>query len=251
MPTSRPATAERAPHAILDASSRSHKAQKIAAILARRLQLRGKRILDIGAGSGHIAVYFAALVGPEGEVVAVDRNTPLQTDGITFVRVNGETLPFSASDFDIVITNHVIEHVGPRDAQLRHLQEIARVLKPGGLVYLAVPNRWQVMEHHFGLPLLSWLPLPLASLYVRLTRRGSHYDCTPLSRRALRELFRDAGLSAQDVTLEALRLMAKDEMTGPKGWILARLPSAILRPLMIFIPTHVAIGSPIKDTAAP
>jgi len=251
MQTSDPAQAKRAPHAILDASSRNHKAQKIAAILARRLDLRGKRILDIGAGSGHIAGYFAAQVGPEGEVVAVDRVTPLRTDGITFVRVSGETLPFSASDFDIVITNHVIEHVGLRDAQLRHLQEIARVLKPGGLVYLAVPNRWQVMEHHFRLPLLSWLPLPLASAYVRLTRRGSHYDCTPLSRRALLGLFREAGLSAQDVTLEALRLMARDEMTGPKGWILARLPSALLRPLMTFIPTHVFTGTPIKGAAGP
>jgi 2-polyprenyl-3-methyl-5-hydroxy-6-metoxy-1,4-benzoquinol methylase len=238
MQTSDPAQAKRAPHAILDASSRNHKAQKIAAILARRLDLRGKRILDIGAGSGHIAGYFAAQVGPEGEVLAVDR-------------VSGETLPFSDSGFDIVITNHVIEHVGLRDAQLRHLQEIARVLKPGGLVYLAVPNRWQVMEHHFRLPLLSWLPLPLASAYVRLTRRGSHYDCTPLSRRALLGLFREAGLSAQDVTLEALRLMARDEMTGPKGWILARLPSALLRPLMTFIPTHVFTGTPIKGAAGP
>lgn len=251
MQTSDPAQAKRAPHAILDASSRNHKAQKIAAILSRRLDMRGKRILDIGAGSGHIARYLASQVGPEGEVVAVDQIKPLQTDGISFVRISGEILPFSGSDFDVVITNHVIEHVGLRDAQLRHLQEIARVLKPGGMVYLAVPNRWQVMEHHFGVPLLSWLPLPLASYYVRLTGRGSHYDCTPLSRRALLGLFREAGLSAQDVTLEALRLMARDEMTGPKGWILARLPSAFLRPFMTFIPTHVVTGTPIKGATAP
>ncbi len=231
-----------APHAILDAESRTKKAHKITSILTKRVELNGRRVLDIGAGSGHIAGHFVAEVGPEGEVVAVDRHNQLQVGGFTFVAVTDEILPFTDASFDIVITNHVIEHVGTRRAQLRHLQEIARVLKPGGLVYLAVPNRWQLMERHFRLPMLSWLPLPLASFYVRMTGRGSHYDCTPLSKGALRRLFHEAQVPHEDVTLEAMRLLAQDEMSGMMGRILARMPDMILYPLLALIPTHVVIG---------
>ena len=242
MQASDPERAALAPHAILDAASRTRKAQKIAAILGKRVDLTGRRVLDIGAGSGHIAGHFVTAVGPIGEVVAINRHNQLQVDGLNFLTVNDETLPFADSSFDIVLTNHVIEHVGQRRAQLRHLQEIARVLKPSGLVYLAVPNRWQLMEHHFKLPLLSWLPLPLASLYVRLTGRGRHYDCTPLSRRALRSLFQEARIPHEDVTLEALRLLARDEMSGITRRILVTVPNVMLYPILPFIPTHVAIG---------
>src|SRR3546814_17958343 len=74
------------------------------------------------------------------------------------------------------LSNHVIEHVGNADAQRHHLDEIRRVLAPDGVVYFAAPNRWRLVEPHFRLPFLSWLPNPASDRYVRVMGRGSHYD---------------------------------------------------------------------------
>jgi SAM-dependent methyltransferase len=39
------------------------------------------------------------------------------------------------------------------------LDEVWRVLKPGGLAYLACPNRYSLVEPHYRLPFLSWFPV--------------------------------------------------------------------------------------------
>lgn len=59
------------------------------------------------------------------------------------------------------------------------LSELARVLRPSGIGYLAVPSRWMLVEPHYRLPFLSWMPQRAADAYVRLTGRGEYYDCRP------------------------------------------------------------------------
>ena len=59
---------ERQPHAILDSDARRLKAQKIARLVESARPLEGARLLDIGAGSGHIASNLAGFVGSKGEV---------------------------------------------------------------------------------------------------------------------------------------------------------------------------------------
>jgi ubiquinone/menaquinone biosynthesis C-methylase UbiE len=161
-------------HAALDHESRYRKARKIEALLARRKNLAGARLLDIGTGSGLVAEYFLERVGPAGAVAAVDRVRQLRTEApIEFHATEDTTLPFADESFDIVISNHVIEHVGGRRDQKNHLEEIRRVLKADGLLYLAVPNLWGMVEPHYRLPFLSWLPRPIASGLVRLSGRGA------------------------------------------------------------------------------
>ena len=64
-----------------------------------------------------------------------------------------------------MVLNHIYEHVVDPDAVLR---EIRRVLAPDGVVYLGLANRLGVVEPHYRLPFLSWLPHgPLADRYVR------------------------------------------------------------------------------------
>lgn len=242
-PSNRGPDENRAPHAILDPASRQTKARKIHDILRHRRIVEGADILDIGAGSGHIAAFFAQAAGPGGSVAAVDRVNQLRVASIAFRQAEGTLIPFDDQHFDLVITNHLIEHVGERPAQLEHLREIRRVLRSDGVVYLAVPNRWSVMEHHFNLPFLSWLPQPLASVYVRLMGRGTHYDCTPLSRGSLRRLFDEAGLTFENVTIEALHLMAEQEFPRPVARFLSALPHWTLRLPMLLVPTHVALGA--------
>src|SRR3546814_9833619 len=71
---------------------------------------------------------------------------------------SSDLLPFADDSFDVVLSNHVIEHVGEQPEQLAHLSELRRVLTPGGIGYLAVPNRWMLVEPHYRLAFLSWWP---------------------------------------------------------------------------------------------
>jgi SAM-dependent methyltransferase len=83
----------------------------------------------------------------------------------TFLQVNDDRLPFRDASFDGVFLNEVLEHVTD---EVRTLEEIRRVLRPGGYLILISPNRWFPFEghgmrlgrHQLGhpAPLLPWLP---------------------------------------------------------------------------------------------
>jgi len=235
-------TAARASHASLDLVARGRKAAKVRALLAEVVDLQGARVLEVGTGSGAIAASLAEAVGPTGHVEAVDVvDERVVKDGVRFTQVEGTRVPFEDGSFDVVISNHVIEHVGDRAEQLRHLRELRRVLRPGGWAYLAMPNRWRVVEPHFKLPLLSWLPPGLRSGYVRLAGRGERYDCDPMSRRELWALVAEADLEAHDRTVDAVRVVRRVE--SPKGLSRVALaaPASLLalgRPL---VPTEIAL----------
>lgn len=231
---------ERQPHAILDAGSRRVKAQKIARLLEPARPLRGARLLDIGAGSGYIASNLREHVGGEGEVWAVDVNDQrLTNEGYRFKPVTGTELPFEDDSFDVVLSNHVIEHVGDRSTQLHHLCEIGRVLAPGGVCYLAVPNRWGLVEPHFRLPFLSWIPAALRDPYVRAARRGSRYDCNLPTRGQATRLFSEAGFTHEEVTIAAMRVLRELETMSVATRLLCSAPEPVLRALLPLNPTMI------------
>jgi SAM-dependent methyltransferase len=64
-------------------------------------------------------------------------------------------IPFESNFFDVVVHNQVFEHVP--DLHLA-VQEIARVLKPGGLMLGLFPDNTGWREGHCGIPLLHWFP---------------------------------------------------------------------------------------------
>lgn len=233
---------ERAAHASLDLRSRGQKAEKIRAILEAERELRGAVLLEVGVGSGAIAARLADAVGASGAVWGVDvRDLRVVSEGFRFAVVEGTSLPFADRFFDVVVSNHVLEHVGGRAGQLAHLRELARVLKDDGVGYLATPNRWTLVEPHYHLPLLSWLPARARGAYVRLVRRGADYDCEPRSRTELVELCSLAGLDVANRTLEAVRLTLEIEHPPAVARLLAGAGERALRLLLPLVPTHVAI----------
>lgn len=162
---------ERRSHAVLDSSSRNPKARKIEALL-RLDRLPGPiRMLEVGAGGGGISHYFGTHPSGRFDVEAVDvRDERTVVAGYRFYQVADTRLPFENARFDVVVSNHVIEHVGDRAAQRQHLAELGRVLRPGGIGYLAVPNRWMVFEPHY----LAAVPeLAAAPLAQRLSQAGA------------------------------------------------------------------------------
>lgn len=232
---------QRQPHAVLDVSSRRLKALKIERLLGLDQRPQPIRLLEIGTGSGGIAHYFATHPTLRIQVSAVDVvDQRLIHDGYQFRRVSGTELPFPAESFDVVLSNHVIEHVGPAPAQLHHLQEMRRVLALDGVGYLAVPNRWMLIEPHYRLLFLSWLPRSWRTAYLRMSQRGDRYDCEPLSLPALDTLLDHAGFASQPLEIEAIREFAAIE--GEKGLLmrlLRRVPDRLLQYLRPVIPTLI------------
>lgn len=138
--------------------------------------LAGRRILDLGSGMGGTSVALA-LAGAAPLAFEYNRaycdiiklraaRYDLQ---LPVVNGAGETLPFADASFDLVICWDVVEHVQDPD---RLLAEIARVLGPGGRALLTVINRYAFRDPHYHMPLLNWLPRPLAELIIRWRGRS-------------------------------------------------------------------------------
>ena len=155
-------------------------------VLERRLQLidemgglRGKRLLDVGCGNGaqtlRLLDRFEATVGldvvPEHlEVLRahVPEDVPCRA-----VWYDGGRIPFDDASFDAVLSIETLEHV---DDEMSTLGEMFRVLEPGGVLVVSVPNKWWVFETHGAnlpglpwnrVPFFSWLPRPLHSRWAR------------------------------------------------------------------------------------
>lgn len=205
------------------------------------------RILEVGTGSGGIAHYFATHPALRCAVTAVDVcDNRLVNDGYEYRPVQGVELPFDDAGFDVVITNHVIEDDGDADAQARHLAEVHRVMKPDGVGYLAVPNRWMLTEPHFHLKFLIWWPHAWRTPYLRLMRKGDVYDCEPLQMRQLERMLAAAGFSYRNICIEAWRATFEIERPGSLGRrMLEATPDALLKPLRRIIPTLIYHTEPV------
>lgn len=217
----------RASHANSDRSLREGKARRIEGVLRSHAgDIAALDMLDVGTGAGYIASYFGVRTRSLVSVDIVDERACHDFD---FVKISSEELPLGDESVDIVLSNHVIEHV---DDQLVHLREIRRVLRPKGIGYLATPNRFALIEPHFRLPLLSWLPGSLRDKYVRVTGKGPRYDVTPVTYESLRRLADQAGLSVHDQSLS----MARDALRSRLG-----LTPPVLGPMRALLPSFVVL----------
>jgi SAM-dependent methyltransferase len=164
------------------ASDRKKKANKIRLIIEEFRPIDSThRVLDIRTGSGEIA----SILGEVARVTSVDIEDIRTTlDGFQFVKLHDQNLPFPDRTFDVIISNHVIEHL---DDQHKHVSEMARVLKDDGLVYLATPNRIWPWEFHYHIALLRYLPHPL---FIHALKKLKKYreDIKLLSLTALKKL---------------------------------------------------------------
>lgn len=236
--------------AMRDEEARRRKAQKILAVLRHVLgtegdaPLSGLAVADIGCSQGYIADELAR-AGASG-VVGVDIDVPglavaHQRFGgrVQFICAEGERLPFPDASLDVAVLNHIYEHVVDADAVIADLH---RVLKPDGVLYLGLGNRLGVIEPHYRLPFLSYLPPRAADRYVRAFGRADHYYERFRTRRGLRRML--AGWHVVDYTLPVLaqpQAFAGDDVVPGA---VARLPEAVLAGALPVVPTYVWVASP-------
>lgn len=233
---------QRRPHAALDLSGRYRKGRKIERLFALPTSDAPCRLLEIGAGAGGISAYFANHPSGRFEVDAVDVVDNRQVvDGYQFTIVQDAVLPFDDESFDLVISNHVIEHVGNDAEQARHLSELRRVMRPQAIGYLAMPSRWMLVEPHYRLALLSWWPEAWRSSWLRLWRKGDEYDCRPLSCSALERHLTAAGFRFEQLHAEALRATFEIELPDSRLWkyVLRHIPESFWRLLRRAFPTFI------------
>src|SRR2546426_995789 len=127
---------------------------------ASALAPRG-RVLDYGCGQGEVVaaglkrgldIYGTDVFygGGHGQREAVARRGLLDT---RVFEMNHGKMPFDDGFFDFVFHNQVFEHVPDLD---QVLQEIRRVLKPGGVMLSLFPSRDVLREGHCGVPMTHW-----------------------------------------------------------------------------------------------
>lgn len=92
----------------------------------------GARVLDLGAGPGSFPCER-----PDVVVVRLDLAKPHRLGQGSYVLADAARMPFRQASFDLVVSNHSLEHFTELDATVR---EIGRVLKPDGILYVAVPD---------------------------------------------------------------------------------------------------------------
>lgn len=154
--------------------------------------LKQKKILDLGCGRGE---FLTAMKAEGFDIIGVEPD-PHKHEAIKInekemgvrtgaINAPGEDLPFDSGTFDFVYCNSVIEHC--RDP-IKLLEESHRVLKPSGLAYFTVINRFAFRDPHYHLNFLNFMPRWLAEKYIILRGRSKKFIHPTESRNKLTEM---------------------------------------------------------------
>lgn len=175
-----------------DKAVREEKAGRIVKILEDYYSktLKNLTLLDIGASTGImdniLANSFKTVTGTDVDTEAIKfAKKHFHRKNLFFFVKDAMQLDLPSDSFDVVICAQVYEHV-PNVKKL--FSEIHRVLKPSGICYLAALNKYWPIEPHYKLPFLSWLPKPLANIYIRRFKHLPLYPENLLSYWDLRKL---------------------------------------------------------------
>ena len=147
----------------------------------------GHRVLDVGCGTGTLTTLIKKS-HPDAEVVGLDGDPKILNIarakaakagvGLTFDNAMAYELPYSDASFDRVVSSLVFNHLTHEDKK-RALQEVFRVLRPGGELYVADWGKPQNL-------LMRVASLPLRMFDGLETTRDNVNGLLP-------EMFRNAG----------------------------------------------------------
>jgi SAM-dependent methyltransferase len=163
------------------------------------------RVLDVGCGSGDVSILVARLVGAEGEVVGIDRQSRMvaaardrardaHLSSVSFAEGDFRDLDSKHGLFDAAVGRLVLMYqADPVDA----VRRVARSVRPGGVIFF--------QEYDSTAPSASLVPFPLQEqvrswIWGTLERSGADVHLGF----KLYSVFTDAGLSDPQVRAEAI-----------------------------------------------
>jgi SAM-dependent methyltransferase len=232
--------------AMLDETKRRRKAAKLISVLLHflgRADLAGLTVVDVGCSAGFIADELAGAgatrtIGVDIDVPGLRAAHRRFGERVGFVCADGERLPFADDAIDVLVLNHIYEHVVDPDAVVA---ELHRVLAPSGALYLGLGNKYGIVEPHYKLPFLSYLPNGAADRYVRLTGRADRYHERFRNRAGLARML--AAFTVWDYTYAMLaepdRFAGDRDVPAP----IAALPMPVLHALRPIIPTFLWVAT--------
>jgi SAM-dependent methyltransferase len=157
--------------------------KRVEELRARFFPSGGVKVLDIGASSGEFLEAARSVnwdtYGVEPSVDGVEK---ARAKLLNVVQAPAESLPFEDNTFDLVHSNHVFEHLSDPLAAAR---ESWRVLKPGGIVFIEVPNQFDNIQF-FRYRIMGKIP-------IRARNVRSIHHLVFFSRNFLRRLLAEAG----------------------------------------------------------
>ena len=227
-----------------DTHGRTQKFKKLLSVLQDfHPETRSLNCLDIGCSSGIITSllgdHFRMAIGIEidQEAIQYAQQHSLSTR-VHFLTADSMALPFHDNSVDVIVCNHIYEHVPDADQMMG---EIYRVLRQEGFCYFSAGNKYMIIEGHYGLPFLSWIPKPLAHLYLRMTGKGNYYYEEHRSLRGLTQLVK--GFRIHDYTLPVVRNPEKffvTDLLNPKSFLYTCI--RLFAPYLYrWIPTYIWI----------
>ena len=224
--------------------AREKKAATMVAVLQDYFDvpLRTLDVIDVGASTGIIdaflADHFGSVVGIDIDTTAIDlaKEAFHAKRNLSFCQGDAMHLQFPDESMNVAICSQVYEHVPNAN---RMMDEIHRVLRPGGICYFAASNRLMWNEPHYNLPLLSVIPRPFAHWYIRLSGNAPRYHELHFSYWGLMRLVKD--FEVIDYTAKMLRNPKKYGITYmiKTNSIKARIARTVVRYAYWLVPGYI------------
>ncbi len=225
-----------------DVEGRTQKSEKIRSVLQDfNPGTPSMNCLDIGCSSGiitsllgnHFRMSFGMDIDEEAIRYAQDHSS---SPRVQFLMADSMALPLHDNSVDVIVCNHIYEHVPYAD---RMMDEIYRVLKEKGFCYFSAGNKHMILEGHYGLPFLSWVPKSFAHYYLKMTGKGSFYYEEHLSLRGLKKLVQK--FQIYDYTLPIIQNPEKfsaTELFNPNSYLYRCI--RVLAPYFYpWVPTYI------------
>jgi SAM-dependent methyltransferase len=150
-----------------------------------KYELKGKKLLEVGAGVGTFLIIARTKYGIDayGVEPSKDEFSPFNQISLSLLQEynlpnnmvicgNAEKLDFNDNIFDLIYSTNVLEHV--QDPE-KVLCESLRVLKPGGYLQFVIPNYFSFWEGHYGILWPCITNKLLGKIYARLTGQNPDY----------------------------------------------------------------------------
>lgn len=147
-------------------------------------QIKNSLVLSSGCGSGGDLFYFinkgakkvfGIETSVQNAILAKARLSDFPSKKYKIDTYNGNILPYKNNKFDIVFSMHVIEHTSN---PYQYIEELVRVTKKKGIIYLELPNKFYPKEQHTNQLFIHWLPNSINKLLINLKIIKPGYNLT-------------------------------------------------------------------------